>query len=140
MCSGICPLSSAARRRIFTLSFMCFCPIYSSQRVGRRVWSRTTSSVFFSSFFLDIILILCYTNPVAHLYTHYAQGYTHYSICVVLHIVKCIYIEKALISKQSAQKVIHVCIGRSGRIYPFWGYPLIICYSRGPALKGLFRD
>src|SRR3989338_11442892 len=97
MCSGICPRSSAARRRILTLSFMCFWPIYSSQRVGRKVWSRKVSSILLAPpwrgsflFFLDISFLICYTVRVRYLLTQYQHLYQHYSICALFHIVKYI--------------------------------------------------
>src|SRR6185436_10069854 len=95
MCSGIWPRSSAARSRILTLSFMCFWPIYSSQRVGRRVWSKKDSSLLaiFSGLdlievfgvLLDIGLELCYICNSAVLSTHYQHSYAHYSTCCYLY-------------------------------------------------------
>src|SRR3989344_6951265 len=100
MCSGICPRSLAACKRILTLSFMCFWPIYSSKRVGRKVWSKKESSDLLAPpwllalvslvILLDIDLIICYTTCMVHLSTGYQQGYQHYSICRSSHIVKCI--------------------------------------------------
>src|SRR3989344_5976252 len=93
MCSGICPRSSAARSRILTLSLMCFWPTYSSQRVGRRVWSKYTSlplgvfSRFDLSgvfvFFLDIDLKICYTVCRVDLSTPFPLSTPHYSTCVL---------------------------------------------------------